>query len=344
MWWIRLLVFLLTYLTGNISISDFKILSTSEHTSTCNIRHSWLNNKTIHYKVHALRGIADRVKHDNHLRILPFNAIRTIRELRLNIKPASRRKHNRIQMTQHGVKRSNLITIKKNVLCDPNIIIATINSQSIRTKELQIRDIIQDHALDVLLVTETWLSAKDKNWCSVTDLNKHDLCLHTHNRQWGRGSGLGLICKSHFKVKLFKKGDTPSFEFTTWELTIKSQCITITGIYHPQYSAKNRITNGMFNDDFTNFTTNLLSDCINNIILGDFNLHVSNSDDMNAAIFMDTCTALGLYQHIAFPTHKSGNILDLILTEVCSNTTVVRSHRGPFISDHALVIAQLNVK
>ena len=35
---------------------------------------------------------------------------------------------------------------------------------------------------------------------------------------------------------------------------------------------------------------------------------ISHSDDVDAAIFMDTCEALGLYQHIAFPTHKSGNI------------------------------------
>ena len=100
----------------------------------------------------------------------------------------------------------------------------------------------------------------------------------------------------------------------------------------------------MFIDDFIEFTTKLLSDSNNNVILGDFNFLVSNSDDADAAIFTDTCEALGLYKHVAFPTHKYGNILDLVLIEVCSDTTVLRSHRGTFVSDHALVITQLTVK
>ena len=100
----------------------------------------------------------------------------------------------------------------------------------------------------------------------------------------------------------------------------------------------------MFSDDFTEFSTNLLTNYRNNIVLGDFNLHVSDDEDTDAAIFMDTCVALGLYQYISFPTHKSGNVLDLILTDVANNTKVLRTHRGSFISDHALVLAQLNDK
>ena len=100
----------------------------------------------------------------------------------------------------------------------------------------------------------------------------------------------------------------------------------------------------MFLDDFTEFTTNLLSQHTNNIILSDFNLHISKDLDTDAAIFIDTCEAMGLYQHISFATHKSGNILDLMLTEVCSSITILQSHHGPFISDHAAVIAQLNIK
>ena len=100
----------------------------------------------------------------------------------------------------------------------------------------------------------------------------------------------------------------------------------------------------MFIDDFIEYATSLLSDNTNNIITGDFNLHISDADDADATTFTDTCEALGLYQHITFSTHKSGNILDLLLTEVASDANVLRVHRGPFISDHAAVLAQLNVK
>ena len=92
------------------------------------------------------------------------------------------------------------------------------------------------------------------------------------------------------------------------------------------------------------FTTNLLSQHTNNIILSDFNLHISKEDNNDATIFTVTCEVMGLYQHVSFATHKSGNVLDLMLTEVSSDITKLHTHRGPFISDHAAVIAQLNVK
>ena len=100
----------------------------------------------------------------------------------------------------------------------------------------------------------------------------------------------------------------------------------------------------MFIDNFIEFSTILLSEKTNNIITGDFNLHISDDGDTDAAIFMDTCEALGLYQYITFSMHKSGNTLDLLLTEVASDARVLRTHRGPFISDHAATIAQLNIK
>ena len=54
------------------------------------------------------------------------------------------------------------------------------------------------------------------------------------------------------------------------------------------------------------------------IILGDFNIHVNDESDVNAHNFMDIIMALGLEQHVNFPTHKAGNILDLVMTELGS--------------------------
>ena len=82
----------------------------------------------------------------------------------------------------------------------------------------------------------------------------------------------------------------------------------------------------------------------NNIILGDFNLHLSNSDDLDAAVFNDTIEALGLYQHIHFTTHKSGNVLDLILSEISEKVNIKTVNPGPYISDHRATIATINVK
>ena len=144
MWWIRIFVILLTYLTGNLDISDIKIwkFSTSTrhggHNTGPRPRHSHLglNNKLgITYDPDVLRRLEANVNHDDRLKILSFGAIRTIRSLGLNIKPRSCRHKRRIGFSQHGVNRTNLVKAKKTSYHDPNIILATLNIHSFRNKE-----------------------------------------------------------------------------------------------------------------------------------------------------------------------------------------------------------------
>ena len=89
---------------------------------------------------------------------------------------------------------------------------------------------------------------------------------------------------------------------------------------------------------------NLLSERSHNIVVDDFNLHVSNDDDVNSAIFNDTVEAMGLYQHVSFPTHKSGNTLDLILSEIQGSISINTTVLGPFITDHCAIISTLSLK
>ena len=56
----------------------------------------------------------------------------------------------------------------------------------------------------------------------------------------------------------------------------------------------------------------------NNIIVGDFNMHIDNFSSNYTIIFNDTMAALGLDQHGKELTHRLGNILDLVYTELSS--------------------------
>ena len=91
------------------------------------------------------------------------------------------------------------------------------------------------------------------------------------------------------------------------------------------------------------FLTEALSQHPNIILAGDFNIHINNQDDPEANILMDMMTALGLPQHTNFVTHHSGNILDLIFTEVITRQNVLKCTPGPFISDHCAVNITLSV-
>ena len=71
--------------------------------------------------------------------------------------------------------------------------------------------------------------------------------------------------------------------------------------------------------------------------MGDINIQWNNTEDPDTRVYIDTITALGLDQHIDFPTHKSGNILDHIYTEALSNCKVISCSESFYPSDHAAV-------
>ena len=120
--------------------------------------------------------------------------------------------------------------------------------------------------------------------------------------------------------------------------------VTLHGIYHPPYSLINKNTNTMFINKFTDFATETLPEHQNNIFTGDFNLHVSDANDNDSAIFIDTIEAMDLVQHVGAPTHRSVNTLDLMISEIQGNTTIKTVNTGPYISNHCAVIAALMAK
>ena len=60
-------------------------------------------------------------------------------------------------------------------------------------------------------------------------------------------------------------------------------------------------------------------------------------------IFIETAQALAVEQHVRFPTHTSGNILDLVLTELFSGLKIQRCAQDDFISDHCIVRCNLAI-
>ena len=298
------------------------------------------------YSAEVLRTIRANSLHDHRLKILPFGAIKIIKELKLNNKKKKRRNRGRTKQPfkQYGCNYNNIISIKRtDHKPESNIIFGTCNVQSLKPKELQVSDLINDYSLDFLVLTETWLNDKHKQWKDCTVLDKDGLSLSTADRVGRKGGGLALIHKTAYNTKLLDRGTRPTFEHATWELKAKKETLAIHGIYHPPPSLANKTTNSLFTEDFTDFVSITLPSHPNNIYIGDFNLHISE-EETDPIIFSDSIEAMGLYQHVNFPTHKSGNILDLVLSDIQQSTSVITTSPGPYVSDHRAVISTLNTK
>ena len=166
--------------------------------------------------------------------------------------------------------------------------------------------------IDICIVTESWLKDGGEVWLKGSDLNKGLYRCYAANREHAVGGGILLFCKSSLDVKALDKANNLTYEHATWQITHKKRLITVTGIYHPPL--KDRITNGMFINEFTEHLVTLLTNKQNR-----FNMHLDNPHNPDVTIFKDTITALGLRQHINVATNTKGNILDLLLSEDQAN-------------------------
>ena len=113
------------------------------------------------------------IKHDIRYRTLPFGTATRIRELRLNVK---KRKHchrpNWMPHPDRSIEEHLSKLMKINHIKTGNLIVGQCNISSIKAKHLLVSDLLHDYSLDVLLLTETWLTDKDKIWIDSSEFNK----------------------------------------------------------------------------------------------------------------------------------------------------------------------------
>ena len=184
----------------------------------------------------------------------------------------------------------------------------------------------------------------------MTSMSHSELCqghyeISTHSRPGEkRGVGIALIFGRNNNITLLKNGNIPTLEYAIWRYTIRNKAIYIIGIYHPPPNGEHNTTNGMFINDITELLVNKLPQYKNNIIPGDFNIHIEDLTNADAIIFNDTMRAHGLEQHISGPTHVRGNILDLIFTQLSNGFNITNTTLHGYISDHCMVSVNINIK
>ena len=76
---------------------------------------------------------------------------------------------------------------------------------------------------------------------------------------------------------------------------------------------------------------------------GDFHVHINDPDNDEARQLLDAIEALGFNQKVGFCTHKSGNILDLLMTCDINKIMLLVPTSGPFLLGHFTVESPLNI-
>ena len=145
-----------------------------------------------------------------------------------------------------------------------------LNARSIKNKTLEFADLVREHDLDVIGISETWLTPNDS--AVIADFTPCGYSFHHVTQANKRGGGVGLMTRSSIDVKINPKPQIfGSFESLGVELAHSNRLVII---YRPPGSTAPFST---FLDEFTSLIDSYLYTQSSLIITGDFNIHVDNS-------------------------------------------------------------------
>ena len=229
-----------------------------------------------------------------------------------------------------------------------NMRIATLNAWSVKNKDHLIVHLLLETDAGIAVITETWLkdTGIDQAWLNQSELRQSNYDILLPNRPGPKkGGGITPTYKHQYRndITLLEKTTTLTMEYLICRLIHRNKPYHIIGLYHPQPSTNNQMTTSTFVDEITSLLTERIPNLSNIIILGDFNINTSETTRTDETIFNNTMAALRLEQHIQGLTHKLGNTLDLIFTQLHSEIKVTNATIHGFISDHCMVSTDLQL-
>lgn len=223
-----------------------------------------------------------------------------------------------------------------NSKCNRSLMIGSLNSRSVCNKELLVHHFIIEHKLDVLVITESWLSADcDVNRVILGNLTPPGFKSINVARIKSRGGGILILYRESLKVKAQDIPPVASHEAALIHLSLPCKNVMLLVIYRPPGSA----------GEFLNAISEQLSTLTalgdyEVIVTGDFNIHVDQTNESNTIKLMQIFDMVSLKQLVSSPTHDKGHILDLFLVrENSSFTFKLKVVDG--VADHSGIITEM---
>ena len=217
------------------------------------------------------------------------------------------------------------------------------NAHSVKTKTSSLCDLVLSHRLDVLSITETWLSGNDHFMLADLMNTLQDYSNYNLPRPTCRGGGVAVVARKGLAVKQNQTTVFSSFEHLDLVVTSRNKSFCLLTIYRPPPSKKNKLTPEKFFSEFSILLADLIASPHQLLLSGDFNFHVDDTRNLNAMKFLDLITSADLRQHVNGPTHHLGHTLDLLITR--SDDKLISQARTlpELVSDDNVVVCDINL-
>jgi len=254
-----------------------------------------------------------------------------------------------------GANPTNLIVIPlQNSNLRKQLCICQFNAKSVGTarKRSAITDFMRDHDVDIMFLTESWLrESGDEAKCA--DLTPPGYKFFSFPRQVGPtakcGGGIAAIVKdclaTHSSITSSFTFTHTSFQAVDLSLALNKQRLHLLCVYRPPPSKKNKLTDGIFFDEFPDFLDycNALDGSL--LLTGDFNVHYEDLRDPRTRKFRELLETFDLSQAINEPTFlRSGHTLDLVISRDSDCLLLSAECCHDLTSDHVCTLCHLNAQ
>lgn len=210
-----------------------------------------------------------------------------------------------------------------------------INVRSLIGKVCNLRNLIELHNLDVVGVTETWLScASDLGCVNIPGFS------FVHVPRPTRGGGVGVYIRDTICFDILCQDIYCHSEHLWFNLAINGKKICVAVIYRP---------NENFNDFlsvFEEYTALFHLPADEFVCLGDFNCNALSSGGRDFGNLTQVLDSFNLKQIIANPTRitpTSSTLIDLVIVTVCAPIVDSGVWAVHDIADHSLVSCTLSL-
>ena len=209
------------------------------------------------------------------------------------------------------------------------------NCRSIRNKGPALTDLITATDMDVFGLTETHIRPSDTP-SFLEELTPDGYTLLHEPRKGKIGGGVGFLVKDSLRCSTVASPSFSSFEHIVVAVQSGNHTLNFASIYRPPGSGISA-----FLDDFMSFYGFITTLPSQTILCGDFNIHydTASPSSLNFKSVLDSCN---LVQHVDFPTHIHGHILDCLITPSDYKGVDCMGNAG-CISDHFCITCKLDV-
>ena len=202
-----------------------------------------------------------------------------------------------------------------------------------RDKAPALSDLVVSKGIDLLGITETWLTTRETSG-DLAEMTPHGFSFLQTPRVNKRGGGVGFLVANAFKFTPINLPSQSSLECISDKHKCGRACLNVLNIYRPLGPASS------FFSELQNLLFYIASLPHDLVLMGDFNLHMESSS-LDFRQLTGILESSDLNQHVNFPTHVHGHSLDvMIFSKGCDVLSVSLSDA---ISDHFSVIADLKI-